>query len=56
MNLRELTNEAFDAIHGIVVDHLIETHGECDHDKHGTLMVDIIWELKNRMQGGFWNG
>lgn len=49
MNLQELTNEAFDAIHGIVVDHLIEKYGECDHDKHGDLMVDIIWELKKRI-------
>ena len=50
MSVKELTAEAFDAIHGIVVDHLIETYGECDHDKHGNLMVDIIWELKNRMK------
>jgi hypothetical protein len=49
MNLQELTTSAFDAIHGIVVDHLIETYGECDHDKHGDLMVDIVWELKKRM-------
>jgi hypothetical protein len=46
MNLKELTTSAFDAIHGIVVDHLIETYGECDHDKHGDLMVDIICELR----------
>jgi len=50
MNLSELTTEAFDAIHEIVVDHLIETRGECDHDKHGELMFDIICELKNKMK------
>ena len=49
MNLQELTNTSFDAIHGIVCDYLIETYGECDHDKHGELMVDIIWELKKRI-------
>jgi hypothetical protein len=50
MTLKELSTQSFDAIHGIVVDHLIETHGECDHDKHGDLMVDIIYELKKRLQ------
>ena len=48
MSLKELTTEAFDAIHEIVVNHLIETYGECDHDKHGDLMVDIVWELKKK--------
>ncbi len=28
MSLKELTNEAFDAIHGIVVNNLIEKYGE----------------------------
>ena len=50
MSLKELTNEAFDAINGIVVNNLIEKYGECDHDKHGDLMVDIIWELKKRIR------
>ena len=49
MNLKELTNEAFDTIHGIAVDNLIEKYGECDHDKHGELIVDIICELKKRI-------
>ena len=47
--MKELTTQSFDAIHGIVVDHLIETYGECDHDKHGELMVEIVWQLKKRM-------
>lgn len=47
--LKELTTDSFDAIHKIVTQHLIENYGECDHDKHGELMVDIIWELKNIM-------
>ena len=49
MNIKELTTQSFDAIHGIVADHLFETYGECDHDKHGDLMVEIVWELKKRM-------
>lgn len=49
MNLKELTTEAFDAIHGIVAQHLLETTGECDHDKHGELMVDIANELYNML-------
>ena len=49
MNLKELTNESFDAIHGIVVNNLIEKYGECNHDKHGELMVNIICELKKRI-------
>lgn len=49
MNIKELTNESFDAIHGIVFNNLIEKYGECDHDKHGKLMVDIIYELKKRI-------
>ena len=47
--LKELTNESFDAIHNILYNHLIETKGECDHDKHGELLVDVIWELKKRL-------
>ena len=47
--LRELTNESFDAIHNILYNHLIETKGECDHDEHGQLLVDVIWELKKSL-------
>ena len=49
MNIKELTNESFDSIHEIVVNNLIEKYGECNHDKHGNLMVDIICELKKRI-------
>ena len=47
--LRELTNESFDAIHNIVYNHLIETKGECDHDEHGQLLVDIIDYLHTKV-------
>jgi hypothetical protein len=43
--LKELTNESFDAIHNILYNHLIETKGECDHDEHGQLLVDVIDSL-----------
>lgn len=48
MNLEKLTTSAFDAIHGIVADHLFETYGECDRDKHGDIMADIVCELKKK--------
>ena len=47
--LKELTNESYDAIHNILYNHLIEAKGECDHDEHGQLLVDVIWELKKRL-------
>jgi hypothetical protein len=48
--LKELTEESFDAIHSIAFNHLIETQGKCDHDKCGDLIVDIIWELKEKFE------
>tara|TARA_R100001463_G_scaffold96650_1_gene151112 strand:+ start:250 stop:402 length:153 start_codon:yes stop_codon:yes gene_type:complete len=42
---KELQDASFDAIHGIVVDYLIEKYGECDHDKHGEILYAIIKEL-----------
>ena len=46
---KELTTSSFDAIHGIIVDHLIENFGHCDHDEHGQIMVDIIHELQQKI-------
>jgi hypothetical protein len=43
---RELAKDSFYAIHKIVTQHLIENYGKYDHDKHGDLIVDIIYELK----------
>ena len=40
--LKELTSTSFDSIHEIVVNHLIENYGECDHDKHGEMLSEII--------------
>jgi len=50
MSKDELTISSFDAIHGIVCDHLIEKYGECDHDKHGELMYDLIVKLKTSLK------
>tara|TARA_X000001036_G_scaffold342655_1_gene322197 strand:- start:25 stop:198 length:174 start_codon:yes stop_codon:yes gene_type:complete len=50
MSKDELTISSFDAIHGIVCDHLIEKYGECDHDKHGELMYDLIVKLKTSLE------
>ena len=47
--LKELTNESYDAIHNIIYNHLIETKGECDHDEHGQLLVDIIDSLNTKV-------
>jgi hypothetical protein len=44
---KELIKDSYEAIHKIVTQHLIENYGECDHDKHADLMVDIIWKLKD---------
>jgi hypothetical protein len=40
--IKELSTDSFDAIHGIIVQHLIENYGECDHDKHGELMTEVV--------------
>jgi len=42
---KELHTASFDAIHGIVYDHLMEKYGECGHDKHGEIIDDIIEAL-----------
>ena len=46
--LKELTSTSFDSIHEIVVNHLIENYGECDHDKHGEMLSEIISNLNKK--------
>ena len=40
--MRTLEKDAFDLIHNLVYEHLIETDGNCDHDKHSEIMQDVI--------------
>jgi len=46
--LKELTSTSFDSIHEIVVNHLIENYGECDHNKHGEMLSEIISNLNKK--------